>query len=293
MLARVATCLLIGLVMAQCVSLVNAQELAGASPYRLRHETYQGRDDSPVRRTTEDLEPATQILPVETLVIGGSPSVELSPFPEERSAESNHSSRRSSASVASSTEWQTSESQTSELQTSELQTSESQTSELPTADLPLPPRRRDRRDAAAGDSSVMRSPIWTVASSLTMVVGLFLLTVWGARKHLPQAATPLPEDVVRVLGRAPLAHRQTMQLVRIGNKLVLLCVTPQGAETLAEIHDPDEVSRLTSSCDPSSPDVMSETFRHILSEVRDSRFSTSAAEDEQRLQSSLVRRHGG
>ncbi len=278
MLARVATCLLIGLVMAQCVSLVNAQELAGTSHYRLRHETYPGRDDSPVRRKAEEFEPATQILPVETLVIGESPSMKLSPFPEERSAELNHSSRRSSASVADSIE---------------SQTSESQTSELPTADLPLPPRRRDRRDAAAGESSVMRSPIWTVASSLTMVVGLFLLTVWGARKHLPQAATPLPDDVVRVLGRAPLAHRQTMQLVRIGNKLVLLCVTPQGAETLAEIHDPNEVSRLTSSCDPSSPDVMSETFRHILSEVRDSRFSTSAAEDEQRLQSTFVRRHGG
>ena len=39
-------------------------------------------------------------------------------------------------------------------------------------------------------------------------------------------------DVVQVLGRAPLSGKQQMHLVRFGGKLLLLSVTPSGAETL-------------------------------------------------------------
>ena len=137
--------------------------------------------------------------------------------------------------------------------------------------LPLPPRRSETSDHESEQRSAARSPTWTIVSSLMIVVGLFLVMVWGTRRHLPQAATPLPDEVVRVLGRSPLAHRQTMQLVRIGNKLVLLCVTPQGAETLAEITDPAYVEQLTACCDPSRPDSMSAAFRHVLAQVGDHR----------------------
>jgi len=141
----------------------------------------------------------------------------------------------------------------------------------------LPPRRSDNSEHDGERAASGRSPTWTIVSSLTIVVGIFLVMVWGTRRHLPQSATPLPDEVVRVLGRAPLAHRQTMQLVRIGNKLVLLCVTPQGAETLAEITDLADVERLTANCDPSCPDSMSAAFRQVLAQVGDHRGSNPYA----------------
>jgi flagellar biogenesis protein FliO len=269
MLVREATYLLLGLLVVQSVSSAGAEELAVAPTphYRFQQAGIQNRQDDTERQKADDAQPATQILPVETFVLSGAPHDTMHGPREDSLADSRESTNSSLEPTADSIE-------------------------SPSPALPLPPRERDRRRQASENASAVRSPLWTVASSLTMVVGLFLLTVWGARKHLPQAATPLPEDVIRVLGRAPLAHRQTMQLVRLGNKLVLLCVTPQGAETLAEIHDRGEVDRLTASCDPNSPDAMSATFRHILAEVRDPRFSTSTTDDEQQVSNPFVRRYG-
>jgi flagellar biogenesis protein FliO len=58
----------------------------------------------------------------------------------------------------------------------------------------------------------------------------------------------LPEGVVSVLGRVPLAARQFAELVHVGNKLVLLSVTPQGVEPLTEVTDPAEIDRLLGLC---------------------------------------------
>lgn len=121
-------------------------------------------------------------------------------------------------------------------------------------------------DPSSGASS-RRSPIFTALSSLALVTSLLALVVWAARRSMPQAAAPLPGEVVQVLGRAPLAHRQHMHLVRVGNKLLLLCVTPQGAETLTEIVDPAQVEQLAAACERQRPGSISATFKQVLAQV--------------------------
>ena len=49
--------------------------------------------------------------------------------------------------------------------------------------------------------------------------------------------------------------KQEMQLVRLGNKLLLLAVTPEGAETLTEITDPVEIDRLSELCQGSGANL--------------------------------------
>src|SRR5579871_4767930 len=79
----------------------------------------------------------------------------------------------------------------------------------------------------------------SVAGSLAVVLGLFLMVAWFMRRGLPNnAGKRLPSEVVEVLGRAPLANRQQMQVLRFGNKLLLVCLSPSGVDTLAEITDP-------------------------------------------------------
>ena len=53
---------------------------------------------------------------------------------------------------------------------------------------------------------------------------------------------------MELLGRAPLAGRQTMQLIRVGNRLLLVALSASGAETLTEITDPVEVEHLAGLC---------------------------------------------
>jgi flagellar protein FliO/FliZ len=90
--------------------------------------------------------------------------------------------------------------------------------------------------------------IYTTGTALAIVLGLFLLCVWALRRGARKSTALLPEDAVSVLGRVPLAARQFAQLVRVGNKLILLSVTPAGAETLTEITDPVEIDRLLGLC---------------------------------------------
>jgi flagellar biogenesis protein FliO len=81
----------------------------------------------------------------------------------------------------------------------------------------------------------------------------------------------LPEEVVSVLGRVPLAARQFAELVRVGNKLVLISVTPGGAEPLTEITDPAEIDRLVGLCRQrtkgSSTDEFEKVFRQLAEET--------------------------
>jgi flagellar biogenesis protein FliO len=86
------------------------------------------------------------------------------------------------------------------------------------------------------------------AASLGLVVGLFVLVIWAVRRGAPGATMPLPAEAVEVLGRATLAGRQQVHLVRCGHKLLLVCLTPTGAETLTEIWDPAEVEHLQNAC---------------------------------------------
>ena len=91
------------------------------------------------------------------------------------------------------------------------------------------------------------------ATSLGIVLLLFMLVAWAVRRGMPKGSTSLPREAVEVLGRAQLVGRQQVHLVRCGNKIVLLNVSPSGVEALTEITDPAEVDRLHSVCQPPSP----------------------------------------
>ncbi len=136
------------------------------------------------------------------------------------------------------------------------------------APMPLPPRsERQRRqmDASSGTSS--GRALLTVVSSLAVVLAVFFAFVWITRSAAPKGMAPLAKEVVESLGRAPLLGRQQMQLIRIGNKLVLLSVTPTGADALTEITDPEEVDRLAGLCRQGQAGSITESFRQVLNQA--------------------------
>jgi flagellar biogenesis protein FliO len=119
--------------------------------------------------------------------------------------------------------------------------------------------------------------IYTVASALTIVIGCFLLFVSilrrGGRKMRSRGA--LPADVVSVLGRVPIAARQFAELLRVGNKLVLVSLTPTGAEPITEVTDPVEVDRLLGLCHQTDRHSTTKAFNEMLRS-----FSNDSAHDE-------------
>jgi flagellar biogenesis protein FliO len=116
----------------------------------------------------------------------------------------------------------------------------------------------------------------TVAGSLGVVLGIFLLIAWLLRRAAPQGLTLLPSEAFEVLGRAPLAGRQNVHLLRCGNKLLLVSVTPAGTETLTEITDPQEVDRLAGLCRQAGPQSSTAAFQRIFEQLAPKRPSQGA-----------------
>jgi flagellar biogenesis protein FliO len=151
-------------------------------------------------------------------------------------------------------------------------------STTPTKSLPLSSKRLP---AAKGESQSKPSGWSTLLSalgSLAVVLGLFLGVVWFLRRTSPKSMTALPSEVFEVLGRSPLAARQQAQLVRCGNKLLLISVTAGGAETLTEITEPAEVERLVGLCQQARPNSASASFRNLFSQFGSDSQSEARAE---------------
>jgi flagellar biogenesis protein FliO len=111
--------------------------------------------------------------------------------------------------------------------------------------LPLP---RQGASPASPFGGKTFSPLATGAASLGIVLGLFLLVVWSVRRGMPKGGGLVPSEAVEVLGRAPIGGKQSVHLVRCGNKIVLVNVSATSVETLTEISDPTEVERLQEVC---------------------------------------------
>jgi len=127
--------------------------------------------------------------------------------------------------------------------------------------------------AASADSPRLPSlaPRWesigSTVSALGVVIGFFLICAWLLRRGTRKSSAALPRDVVSVLGRVPLAARNVAQLLRVGNKLVLVSLTPAGAETLTEVTDPAEVDRLVGLCHQSDPHSTTKAFEHVFRQL--------------------------
>jgi flagellar biogenesis protein FliO len=146
-----------------------------------------------------------------------------------------------------------------------------------------PPSDTANRSAAkaAGESGSARGAVrqtsrvgapWdsihTVVTALAIVVGAFLLFAWLLRRGTRgTAAALLPAEVISVLGRVPLTARHVAQLLRVGNKLVLISVSPSGTQTLTEVTDAAEVDRLAGLCQQADPHSTTKAFEQVFRQL--------------------------
>jgi len=134
----------------------------------------------------------------------------------------------------------------------------------PASKSPIPLKRAGDSEGTQGSRLGGLPSMVTVAGSLGVVLGIFFLVAWGMRRAAPIGATLLPGEVFEILGRAPMAGRQQVYLLRCGVKLVLVSVTPAGAETLTEITEAAEVDRLAGLCQQARPNSATAVFRQVF-----------------------------
>jgi flagellar biogenesis protein FliO len=113
----------------------------------------------------------------------------------------------------------------------------------------------------------MERTLGTVLGGLGIVLGVLCVIVWCSRRLAPAGNAPLPKEAVESLGRAPLAGKQQVQLLRVGSKLLLIAVSPTDSQPLMEITDAVEVEHLLGLVRREKPGSSSAAFREMLSQL--------------------------
>jgi len=92
------------------------------------------------------------------------------------------------------------------------------------------------------------SDIGRMIGSLALVLGLYFGFVWIMRKLSPSGNQNLPREVLELIGQIPFGPKRSLQLIRLGSKLLLIINSAEGSQAIGEITDPNEVEHLVSLC---------------------------------------------
>lgn len=107
------------------------------------------------------------------------------------------------------------------------------------------------------------APIATVASSLAVVIGIFVALVWVSRKSNggSPAGRVLPDDAIKVLGQKPLGSGSSILLIRCGRGMMVVGVSPAGMYPISHLTDLEEVRNLEAACEGTTPATFGETLQ--------------------------------
>lgn len=120
-------------------------------------------------------------------------------------------------------------------------------------DRPVTPLKRTSALPSESDNASTKNPTGGPSAG-TFLAGLVvvLLLVLGVAKLLlkrsPYSIGSLPTDAVDVLGRRAVDPRNSVYMVKVGSRLILMGASPSGLSSLAEITDPIEIASLTNVC---------------------------------------------
>jgi flagellar biosynthetic protein FliO len=106
--------------------------------------------------------------------------------------------------------------------------------------------RRSASIATDGGSKPASPGATRVALSLAAVLGLIVILFWAAKRFLPRRALggQTPGGGMQLLARLPVAPKQSLLLVQVGRRLLVIGDSGTGLSTLCEITDPNEAAAL-------------------------------------------------
>jgi len=123
---------------------------------------------------------------------------------------------------------------------------------------------------------------------LALVLGGIGLVFWAVRKYVPGVRKMTGSRAVEVLARTYLSPRQSVNIVRLGRRILVVGQTTDRLSSLATITDPDEVSELIGLCESASAGSTTSSFRNIFKKF-DRQFNESELEGDPPVDADLSR----
>jgi len=121
-------------------------------------------------------------------------------------------------------------------------------------------------------------PLWDalpLAVVLALIAGIALLV----KKYIPVKRILTGAGVLDVVARLPLSSKQSLVLVRMGRRLVLVGVSPEGLTRLDVVEDPEQVAAIAGEVASRREDSMSRAFADALGGETNVYTDTAAGED--------------
>jgi flagellar biosynthetic protein FliO len=100
------------------------------------------------------------------------------------------------------------------------------------------------------------------------VLAVIAGVAWLVRRLVPSVRR-LNGGVIEVLGRNHLAPKQSLALVRVGRRVLLIGVTAERLTTLCQIDEPEELAELLVGASAGRSTAGADRFDHLLGEAAD------------------------
>lgn len=116
---------------------------------------------------------------------------------------------------------------------------------------PAPLRRLTPRGESPAITESGRSGLPSAGSALSALAVVVLIGLGGARlwkTHGPKPTAAAPREAIEVLGRCRIEPRQSVYLVRLGSRILVLGSGGGELSTLSEVTDAVEVDLITAQC---------------------------------------------
>jgi len=101
---------------------------------------------------------------------------------------------------------------------------------------------------------------------LLAVLGLILAAALVVKRFLPGRRLLTGSGVLEIVARTPLSARQSLVLVKMGRRLVLLGVCSERVSALSVVDDPEQVAMLLGEIASTHPESMTRAFARSFSE---------------------------
>ena len=127
-----------------------------------------------------------------------------------------------------------------------------------------------RSMARAGEEREVPRPAglgyWSLWDALPLAVVLALIAGLGlvVKKYMPAKRMLTGAGVLDIVARLPMSGKQSLVLVRMGRRLVLVGVSPEQISSLSVVEDPDQVAAIVGEAARGRPDSISHAFEKAL-----------------------------
>lgn len=127
---------------------------------------------------------------------------------------------------------------------------------------------KPRRSTEASESQISKNKttatgkisMWRSMFSLLVVLALIVGAAYLFRRFMPSANRFSKNSGLEVLARCGIGPKQSICLVKIGPRLVLMGLSPNHMAALDVINDADEVATILGGLETSAPESISSTF---------------------------------